>query len=207
MDNEKSETRRVWPGWISLAIVGICLFPIIGAWWLLQGIQEGGEFATRNYGELIVPARPLKETTLKTLEGRDLTVSELKGKWTLVVFGPATCGKTCQRNLYETRQIRLATGEDMRRVQRLWVTNDLGSFNKREWLESEHPDLLTASEGEVKTGFVSQFILPEVPDPLAAQRVYIVDPIGNLVISYPPEETPKHILKDLNRLLRASHIG
>lgn len=170
-------------------------------------MQEGGEFATRNYGELIVPARPLKETTLRTLEGKDLAVSELKGKWTLVVFGPATCEETCQRNLYETRQIRLATGEDMRRVQRLWVTNDLDSFNKREWLESEHPDLLVASEGEAKTGFVSQFILSEVPDPLAAQRVYIVDPIGNLVVSYPPEETPKHILKDLNRLLRASRIG
>lgn len=207
MDSEKSKIRRVRPGWVSLAIFAVCLIPIAGSWWFLQGMQEGGEFATRNYGELIVPARPLKETTLRTLEGKDLAVSELKGKWILIIFGSAACDEICQRNLYETRQIRLATGDDIQRVQRLWVTDDLNSVNEREWLDSQHPDLLIASGGETKTGFVNQFVLPEVPDPLAAQRVYIVDPIGNLVISYPPEETPEHILKDLNRLLYVSFIG
>ncbi len=207
MDSEKSKTRRKWPGWISLAILAISLLPVVGAWWFLQKWQEGGEFEVGNYGELIVPARPLKETTLKTLEGKALTVSELKGKWTLVIFGPAKCNEICQQNLYETRQIRLATGQDMRRVQRLWLTDDVNSVGNQEWLKEQHPDLLIASEGESRVGFVDQFVLPKVPDPLAAQRVYIIDPIGNLMISYPPEEAPEHILDDLNRLLFVSHIG
>lgn len=207
MDNGKSKTKRGRPGWVSFAIFAICALPVIASWWFLKTLEQGGEFSTRNYGELIRPARPLEETTLKTLEGKDLTLSELKGKWTLVVFGPAACDETCRENLYETRQIRLAVGKEMPRVQRLWVVNDVGSVGESDWLQKEHPDLLIASEGEKKKGFIDQFVLPEVPDPLAAQRVYIVDPIGNIVITYPPEEAPEHILKDLKRLLFVSQIG
>lgn len=193
--------------WVPLAIFVICALPIIGAWWLLQGLEEGEKFATRNYGELITPARPLDEATLKTLEGKKLTVEELKKKWTLVIFGPAECDEICRQNLYETRQIRLAMDKKMHRVQRLWVTNDLDSLDESDWLQEQHPDLIVASEGKGEGGFVNQFVLPDVPDPLMAQRVYIIDPIGNLVISYPPEETPEHILKDLKRLLSVSLIG
>ncbi|QBQ53724.1 SCO family protein [Nitrosococcus wardiae] len=207
MDNGKSKTKRGRPGWVSFAIFAICALPVIAAWWFLKALEQEGEFATRNYGELIRPARPLEETTLKTLEGKDFTLSELKGKWTLVVFGPAACDDICQENLYETRQIRLAVGKEMQRVQRLWVVNDVGSLSESDWLEEQHPDLLIASEGEKKKGFIDQFVLPKVPDPLAAQRVYIVDPIGNIVITYPPEEAPEHILKDLKRLLFVSQIG
>ncbi|ADJ29810.1 SCO family protein [Nitrosococcus watsonii] len=192
---------------IILAIFVICALPIIGAWWLLQGSERGERFATRNYGELITPARPLGEATLKTLEGKKLTIEKLREKWTLVVLGPAKCDEICRQNLYETRQIRLATGKEMHRIQRLWVTNDLDSLNESDWLQEQHPDLIVASEEKGKEGFVNQFALPEVPDPLMAQRVYIIDPIGNLVISYPPEETPEHMLKDLKRLLFVSQIG
>jgi hypothetical protein len=87
----------------------------------------------------------------------------------------------------------------------LWITNDASSLGKPHWLREQHPDLLVASEGE--EGFIDQFILPEAPDPLMAQRVYILDPIGNLVISYPPDQKAEHILKDLKRLLHVSHIG
>lgn len=192
---------------MSFAIFAICALPVLAAWWALQGLKEGGGFATRNYGELITPARPLKETTLKTPDGEDLPLSELKGKWTLVILGPAGCDEICRENLYETRQIRLAVGKDMQRVQRLWLVNDVRSVKESDWLEEQHPDLLVASEGEKKGEFIAQFALPEVPDPLAAQRVYILDPIGNLVISYPPEEAPEHILKDFKRLLFVSQIG
>ena len=33
------------------------------------------------------------------------------------------------------------------------------------------------------------------------------DPLGTLLMSYPPEATPRAILTDLERLLKLSHIG
>ena len=207
VDDGKSKTTGKRSGWIIVIIFAICALPIMTAWWVLKGLQEGGEFATRNYGELITPARPLKDTILQTSKGKNFAISELKGKWTLIVFGPIECDELCRENLYKTRQIRLAAGKDMHRVQRLWITNDASSFGRPRWLREQHPDLLVASEGESKEGFMDQFILPEAPDPLMAQRVYILDPVGNLLISYPPDQKAEDILKDLKRLLHVSHIG
>jgi cytochrome oxidase Cu insertion factor (SCO1/SenC/PrrC family) len=208
VDNGKSKaTGSRWSRWVTLIIFAISILPLVAAWWILEGLQEGGKFATRNYGELVTPARPLNDTVLKTWEGKNLAISELRGKWTLIIFGPAECDELCRENLYKTRQVRLAVGKDMRRVQRLWITNEVSSLGKQSWLREQHSDLLVASEGETKKGFVDQFVLPETSDPLKAQRVYVVDPIGNIVISYPPDEKAEHILKDLKRLLYVSQIG
>jgi cytochrome oxidase Cu insertion factor (SCO1/SenC/PrrC family) len=205
-NEEKARTGR-GPGWITLAIFIICLLPVVAAWWVLKEFQKEGDFATRNYGELITPARPLSDTTLKALDGKELAISELRGKWTLVVLAPSECDERCRTNLYKTRQIRLAVGQDTHRVQRLWLTDEVAPLGKASWLREQHPDLTVVSEGTAKEGFIDQFIVPNISDPLAAQRVYIIDPIGNLVISYPPEEDAEHILKDLKRLLYVSHVG
>jgi cytochrome oxidase Cu insertion factor (SCO1/SenC/PrrC family) len=180
----------------------------MAAWWILKELQEKKEFATGNYGELITPVIPLKDTILKTSEGKNFAISQLKGRWTLVVFGPAECGDQCRENLYKTRQVRLALGnKDMYRVQRLWITNDASSLSELSWIQEQHPDLLVASEGEGNKEFVDQFVLPGALDPMMAQRIYIIDPLENIMISYPPDQKAEHILKDLKRLLFVSHIG
>ena len=52
-----------------------------------------------------------------------------------------------------------------------------------------------------------QFTLPAgspLDDP---DRIYVVDPLGNLMMSYPAGADPNGIRKDLARLLRVSRIG
>ena len=41
----------------------------------------------------------------------------------------------------------------------------------------------------------------------AAERVYIIDPLGNLMMYYPPVADPSGMLKDLRKLLKYSKIG
>ena len=43
--------------------------------------------------------------------------------------------------------------------------------------------------------------------PIEAQRLYIIDPLGNLMMSYPPDINPRGIMKDLKKLLKFSRIG
>jgi hypothetical protein len=38
-------------------------------------------------------------------------------------------------------------------------------------------------------------------------RFFVVDPLGNLILSYPPEADRKRMLEDLERLLGVSRIG
>jgi hypothetical protein len=40
-----------------------------------------------------------------------------------------------------------------------------------------------------------------------AAGIYIVDPHGNLMMSYPASGSARGLLKDLERLLKLSHIG
>jgi hypothetical protein len=37
--------------------------------------------------------------------------------------------------------------------------------------------------------------------------VYLIDPLGNLLMSYAPTARPKGMLEDLKRLLGLSHVG
>ena len=43
--------------------------------------------------------------------------------------------------------------------------------------------------------------------PAGPQRIYLVDPLGNLVLAWPREPDIKKVGKDIERLLRASRIG
>ena len=54
---------------------------------------------------------------------------------------------------------------------------------------------------------LDNFRLDDAVNPIKAGRIYISDPLGNLMISYPADINPKGILKDLKKLLRASRIG
>jgi hypothetical protein len=44
-------------------------------------------------------------------------------------------------------------------------------------------------------------------DGIGEGRVYIVDPLGNLMMSYPSDAGPGDLYDDLRRLLRVSRIG
>jgi len=37
--------------------------------------------------------------------------------------------------------------------------------------------------------------------------IYLVDPLGNLMMRFPPDLEPKSLLKDLKHLLKVSRIG
>jgi hypothetical protein len=41
----------------------------------------------------------------------------------------------------------------------------------------------------------------------AQQNIYLIDPLGNIVLRFPADPDIKRMAKDLERLLRASRIG
>ena len=40
-----------------------------------------------------------------------------------------------------------------------------------------------------------------------ADSVWLVDPLGNMILRYPPGYEPRGLLKDIKRLLKLSKIG
>jgi cytochrome oxidase Cu insertion factor (SCO1/SenC/PrrC family) len=159
------------------------------------------------YGELLAP-RPIGDAALSTVDGGTLRLSELHGRWALVVFDTLPCDDRCQANLYSVQQVRLAQGRDARRVERLFIALAPSEERLRTGLAGRYPGLrvLHGTAAAVST-LARDFVTADGTALDGLAHVYVVDPNGNLVMSYPPGADPSGMRKDLARLLRLSRIG
>jgi cytochrome oxidase Cu insertion factor (SCO1/SenC/PrrC family) len=159
-----------------------CAAPVILAtlfWYFGWGAGTAG-----NYGELLEP---------KPASGAPL--EKLRGKWVLVAFDSAACDAHCEKKLYFMRQTRRAQGKEQLRVERLWLLTDGGQPR------AELQPVIDGAHVAPAAGLAAAF--PGAP----ADHIYLVDPLGNVMLRFPRDPDPKKIIKDLNRLLKYSRIG
>ncbi|HYN13384.1 MAG TPA: cytochrome C oxidase subunit I [Burkholderiales bacterium] len=158
-------------------VASICVAPLILG--TLAWLYGWSPGSAGNYGELIAP---------RTLSGPPFDA--LRGKWVLVSFDAAACDAYCEKKLYFMRQVRRAQGKDIARVERLWLIAGTGA---------PRPELLAAIEGTR--------IVPSADAAFSPDHIYLVDPLGNLMLRFPRDPDPSKMLKDLQRLLKYSRIG
>jgi cytochrome oxidase Cu insertion factor (SCO1/SenC/PrrC family) len=192
-------------------LIGLALLffaPLALAFYLYYGHGTWHPGGRVNAGDLIQPARPLPALSLPLLPAGSTDPNFLKRKWTLLYVASGACADACRTRLYDTRQVRLALDRDMNRVQRVLIAGD--GCCDAQFLREQHPDLIT-----IRADPAAAPLLALLPDherrdgPLTAQapRVYLIDPLGNLMMVYPAGARPKGMLEDLKRLLRLSSIG
>ena len=186
MKSENPEKRR--RGRVKLALLGLFFVLPVAAGWLIWGLDLApGEPGT--YGTLLRP-QPVALPA----------PGELKGKWVLVQFDGGACSPGCERKLYIMRQVRRAQGREMDRVARLWLLTD-----------SAQPgaELLKAIEGTViaPRGGIDAANGAFPAEGAVTEHIYLVDPLGNLMMRFPKDPDPARVIKDLQRLLRASSFG
>ena len=168
-----------------LKLAGIflaCAAPFVLGWLAYEYRWFSG--AAGNYGELIEP-RPLGGPLMP-----------LRGKWVLVTLDDAACGAACERKLYAVRQLRRAQGKEAARIARLWLITDGGK---------PAPPLLAALEDAQVAPAHAELVRVFGAEPLA--YIYLVDPLGNLMMRFPADLEPTRAIKDLQRLLKYSGFG
>ncbi|MFA5941310.1 MAG: SCO family protein [Sinimarinibacterium sp.] len=154
-----------------------------------------------NYGELVDPARPIPQASLRDDAGADAGAGALRGKWSFVYVGNGACDAACAAKLHQIRQVRTLLNEKRLRVQRVYIAADPAELaSVRAQLQAEHADLhyfADTPDAAYRRFFGAQ-------DP---QALYLVDPLGNWLMVYPAAAGPKGILGDIKKLLRISQIG
>ena len=181
------------------ALGGLFLLPLLLSFWLYYGVHWR-PLGKTNHGELIAPLRPLPDVTLPGADG--IARSHLfLGKWSLVYVGGGACDADCRTTLVFMRQTRLSLNNEMTRVQRVLLAT--GECCDRAYLGGAHPGLIALDASQA----VAQPLLAQFPADGRAQALYVVDPLGNLMMRYDARLPPKGLLEDLKRLLQLSHIG
>ncbi len=183
--------------WLLLAITAA---PVIGGWvfylnphWLPD--------TRANRGELIDPVVALQELTLRDRTGAVIALGRPEGRWRLLL-SVDQCSDACRRALWTTRQVRLALGEGRTRVERLLVLGSEPPPQLEAWLQTEHPGLrVAAPEGERRKRM--QQLLAAVGEAFAGD-IFVVDPMGNLMMRYTAGTPGDDMLSDFERLLKIS---
>jgi hypothetical protein len=161
---------------------------------------EGPRAETADAAGGAVPAVTSAAVAPRAVEPR----SFLKGKWTLLYLGAGGCSAGCRTDLYNTRQVRAALGADRERVRRVFLAE--GACCDLAWLHAQQPDLITV-QASAAAAPLTTILEHAGHTPAAADRVYLIDPLGNLMMCYGVDARPKGMLEDLKKLLRLSHVG
>lgn len=190
-----------------LVLVFLCaLAPIVAAFVVYYNPQWWPDEAS-NYGTLLQPQRPAPEPAelaLATLDGRPFDLRSLRGKWVLMSADQAECPESCARKLFVARNSHASQGKNVDRVARVWFITD----------DAPVPDkVLEAYKGtvmvRVRPEQLSRFLLANEAADAAALRapIWLMDPLGNLMLQFPAEADGVQVRKDLSKLLYNSRIG
>jgi len=193
MEDSRRRGRQVL-----LIIAAMFLVPLAVSFALYYGKWRPAGSSSK--GDLITPARPLQAAGLRHPDGKPATADVLTGKWSLIYIGDGACDQACRTALVFARQTRLALNNDMTRVQRVFFAT--GNCCATDYFAAEQPGLVALDASAPQ----AQALLAQFPAD-RAHSLYIVDPLGNLMMRHDASQTTNDLLTDLKKLLRLSHIG
>ena len=194
MQDSRARGRRTL-----LIVAALFLAPVIAAFALYYG-QLWRPSGSSSKGELITPARPLAVAGLQHADGTPAGADALSGKWTLLYIGDGACDEDCRNALVFGRQSRLALNNEMTRVQIVLLANEHCCEPQ---IEQHVPGIRMFDASSIDAAP----LLAQFPDERRARSLFIVDPLGNLMMRHDAAETSKDLLTDLKKLLKLSHIG
>lgn len=185
--------------WKMLGLLAICAAPVIASYLAYYVIKPEGR---TNYGTLLDPrAYPVPRLGGQTLDGKPVELDAYKGKWLMVHVDSAACAAPCQKKLYDMRQLRTAQGKERDRIERVWLITDQAPLDTVTLREYDGTRLLRVAPA------VLQAWLPTQPGATLNEHIYMIDPLGNLMMRWPKDADPNKIKRDVSKLLRASGIG
>ena len=184
MTQPKSQRRTLW------LLIAVFFLPLAVAFYLYFGTSWRPP-DTSNNGVLLSPTVALPQAA-----------APLRGKWLMVYIGEGACDEDCRRALVFARQTRLSLNQEMERVDRVFLAT--GSCCDLPYLKSEHLGLKVF---DVSDEFEREELVSLLPPGDWAHSLYIVDPLGNVIMRYDVRQSPRGLLDDLKKLLKLSHIG
>lgn len=191
-----------------MVLVFLCtLAPIVAAFVVYMNPQWWPADAS-NYGQLVEPQRPMpapEALKLTTLDGKPFDLQSLKGKWLLVAADGAACPESCARKLYITRNTHASQGKNVDRLARVWFITDDGPVPDKVLEAYQGTIMLRADPDQLVRFLLARDAAAGQPG--LAQPIWVIDPLGNLMMQYPADADGVKVRKDISKLVYNSRIG
>lgn len=187
--------------WKLLMVLAVCAAPMIFSYFTYYVIKPEGR---TNYGTILDP-RDYPIPVLKSINqaGQTQELSDLKGKWLLVQADSGACLEACQKKLFEQRQLRTMQGKAMDRIERVWLVLDQAPIDPKIQPGIEGTQILRVNPDLLKKWLP----IDKEQGTQVSDHLYLIDPLGNLMMRFPKDADPSKVKKDLAKLLKASAIG
>ena len=196
---EKVNKRTSAGRWKLFAVLAVCAAPIVFSYFTYFVIKPTGR---TNYGDILDPRLyPMPKLGGSLLGGEAKELDAFKGKWIMLQVDSGACTEACQKKLYDMRQLRLIQGKEMDRVERVWLVTDEQPIDTALIRMFDGMHILKVNVNSLKPW------LPLEPDTQLQDHIFMIDPLGNLMMRFPKDADPQKMKKDIAKLLRASAIG
>lgn len=185
--------------WKLFAVLAVCASPLIFSYLAYYVIKPSGR---TNYGDLIDPrAYPIPQLGATALDGKPASLDAFKGKWIMLNVDSGECAQACRDQLVMMRQLRLMQGKDRDRIERVWLVTDNAPLDTVLMRVVDGTEYLRVPQDAVGKW------LPVEQGGNPADHIYLIDPLGNLMMRFPKDADPAKVKKDMGKLLKASAIG
>jgi len=175
------------------------LGPLLVATLMYYSDFSGLPVGRTNNGHLLTPIENMYDEGGQNSQ-TILSDGENEGRWLLIYLNAGECDDTCRDALYRLRQSRLMLGNEMARVRRVFLHG--ASAPDTLFLDEEHRGLVTINDPDL-----GDFLRAKRPQELPPGGLFLVDPLGNLVMYFSAELAPRDMVKDIKHLLELSQIG
>lgn len=204
MKTEHAVERASSSKWVPALVLIVAILPVAAS--ISLYVSGWRPSATVNHGDLIAPARKLTDTPMLDIDGKTAHFSDLHGKWGMLYFGSSACPEGCMQNLFRMRQIYIAQGKDSERVERVFITNDGAPSTLKGKLADYAGMHIWTADGAALPVIASDFGT-DATQLMQQHNIYLIDPMGNLIMRFAPNLDPAGMRKDLERLLKYSGAG
>lgn len=196
---ENQKKVQFWNRVQLLLILVVFAAPIAGAFF-----YKPTKF--NNYGDIYSPVRPVSNLIMQGTDGA-VEMDSFRRQWVFLVTANTKCSEACEDNILKMRQLRFMQNNDMMRIRTVFLHTGV------------HPEV--AADLAAKYSPIEAYSVPfndydewtqvlkikGAPQEAQRDRFYIIDPAGNLMMSYPASADPNIMKKDIKRLLKTSQIG
>jgi len=201
-----AKPRSVQPlVWIIIVCLAPIVFAVLAYYVPALGLRPA---EANNYGTLIDPQRPIPSAEalgLKTEDGQPFDLASLKGQWMLATADQGACPESCVTKLFILRNSHASQGKNVERLSRVWFVTDDAPIPESV-LEAYQGTIIVRVDPDKLAGFLT----PDASVPAAqalAAPMWVIDPLGNLMLEFPENADPVSVRKDISKLIYNSRIG